>query len=423
MANTISRRSFVTRSAALTAAPALLNAQAAGSKVNVGWVGLGNRGGKHITTLMEEGAGDVYVKAICDTFSPRLAKTKDEVTTIQKRAPDTYDDYYKMLQDKSIDAIGIFTPEHLHRDMAIAALEAGKHVYCEKPLTHTIEEGFEIIEAVKKSGKKFQVGTQRRSALIYRKAKEIYESGVLGKVVYARAFWYRNSAPSDPAWRYEIPADAEPANTDYGKFLGEAPDTPFNKERYFQWRLYWDYSGGISTDLLVHQTDAIHMITGRHYCKSVTCSGGIHYWTEDDREVPDTVTAAFEYPDHFHINYSSAFSNSRYDYGEQLLGSEGTLEVMGLQDLYVYPEKYRGAPAHVSSWPEIHINSQKDLGQGNPTGAHIKNFVDAIVRNAPLNCDVLTGHEAAVTGHLATMSYRQEKKVYWDQENGKYRFA
>ena len=127
MSNTITRRGFVTRSAVLSAAPALLSAQAAGSKLNLGWVGLGNRGGKHITTMMHMGAGDVYIKAICDTFSPRLAKTKDEVTTLQKSAPDTYNDYYKMLDDKSIDAVGIFTPEHLHHDMAIAALEAGKH--------------------------------------------------------------------------------------------------------------------------------------------------------------------------------------------------------------------------------------------------------------------------------------------------------
>lgn len=423
MSEPISRRCFVSRSVAASAAPALLSAQASGTKVNMGWAGLGNRGGKHIKTMLKVGAGNVYMKAICDTFSPRLAKSKDDVATQQHTAPDTYTDYYKMLEDKSIDAVGIFTPEHLHRDMAIAALEAGKHVYCEKPLTHTIEEGFEILQAVEKSGKKFQVGTQRRSAKLYQKAKEIYESGVLGKVVYARAFWYRNSPLSNPAWRYTIPADAEPGNTDYRKFLGPAPETTFNKQRYFQWRLYWDYSGGISTDLLVHQTDAIHMITGRNHCKSVTCTGGIHYWTEDDREVPDTVTAGFEYPDHFHINYSAAFNNSRYHYGEQLMGSEGTLEILGLKDLYVYPEKYRGAPEHISSRPEIHINSQKDLGQGNPTGAHLRNFVDAILTDTPLNCDARTGHEAAVTGHLATLAYRREKKVYWDQENGKHRFA
>src|SRR5690606_3234689 len=122
-------------------------------------------------------------------------------------------------------------------------------------------------------------GTQRRSSKLYARAKEIYESGVLGEVVYARAYWYRNrQGGGAPAWRYDIPADANPSNTDYQKFLGEAPQTEFDKSRYFQWRLFWDYSGGISTDLLVHQTDAIHMITGRTHCKSVMCQGGVHAW-------------------------------------------------------------------------------------------------------------------------------------------------
>jgi hypothetical protein len=153
------------------------------------------------------------------------------------------------------------------------------------------------------------------------------------------------------------------------------------------------------------------------------CNGGIHYWTEDDREVPDTITAGFEYPNHFHVNYSAMFNNQRYDYGEQLLGSEATMEIMGLQDLHVYPEKYRGASPEIAGRPELHFNAAKDFGQGNPTNEHLKNFIDAIKHNAPLACDALTGHQAAVTGHLATLSYRNEKKAYWDNASGKYRFV
>ncbi len=420
MAPILTRRHFA---ASLAAAPALLTAQTAGSKIQVGFAGLGNRGGRHIRTLMKVSGQDAVIKAICDTFSPRLAKTKDDVISDQGTAPETYNDFYKMLEDPEIDAVIIMTPEHLHRDMAIAALEAGKHVYCEKPLSHTIEEGFEILEAVEKSGKLFQVGTQRRSSKLYMKAKEIYESGVLGKVVYARAFWYRNSPLTFPAWRYNIPDESDPSNTDYEKFLGAARATSFNKQRYFQWRLYWDYSGGISTDLLVHQTDALHMITGRRYCDSVMCNGGIHYWTQDDREVPDTVTAAFEYDDHFHINYSAAFSNSHYGYGEQLCGSEGTMEIMNLRYLNVYPEKARGLPEAVTSRPEIHFDARKDFNESNSTNDHLKNFIDAIAHGAELNCPAQLGHEAAVTGHLATMSLRSNKKVYWNQAEGSYHFG
>ena len=140
-----------------------------------------------------------------------------------------------------------------------------------------------------------------------------------------------------------FPGVSEPSNTDYERFLGPARNTSFNKQRYFNGGFYWDYSGGISTDLLVHQTDAIHMITGRHYCDSVVCNGGVHHWTQDDREVPDTVTAAYEYDDHFHLSYTAAFSTSHYSYGEQLCGSEGTMEIMGMRYLNVYPKRPAGS--------------------------------------------------------------------------------
>ncbi len=423
MSNSVTRRNFVSAaSGAAAAAPAFLSAQNANSKIAIGWVGLGNRGGKHIYTMASEAKGDAHMKAICDTFSPRLAQHKDKLISEGQPTPDTYDDYYKMLDDKSIDAVVIMTPEHLHRDMVIAALDAGKHVYCEKPLTHTIEEGFEILQAVERSGKQFQVGTQRRSSKVYMKAKEIYESGVLGEVVYARAYWFRNSPDTFPAWRYNIPAEAEPSNTDFKKFLGDAPDVEFDKSRYFQWRLFWDYSGGISTDLLVHQTDALHMITGRTYCNSVMCNGGVHAW-HDGREVPDTITAGFEYPENFHVNYSVAFSNSYWGYGEELMGRNGTMLIKNLAELYVYGEDPRRLSKGSKPAAEMHFNTQKDFGQGNPTNEHMRNFLDGILGKAKLNCPAIVGHQAAVTGHLATLSYRNNKKVYWDDEQGRYHFS
>ena len=422
MPDSLTRRTFVAASTAAAAAPAFLSAQSAGSKIRIGWVGLGNRGGKHIHSMVDVGGSDVHLKAICDTYTPRMAATSDQLVSSGSPAPERYDDYYQMLGDDDLDAIVIMTPEHLHRDMAVAALEAGKHVYCEKPLTHTIEEGFDILQAVEASGKKFQVGTQRRSSKVYMKAKEIYESGVLGEVVYARAYWYRNSPDSDPAWRYEIPADADPSNTDYEKFLGDAPETAFDKSRYFQWRLFWDYSGGISTDLLVHQTDALHMITGRTFCKSVMCTGGVHGW-HDGREVPDTITAGFEYPDNFHLNYSVAFSNSHWGYGEELMGRNGTMLIKNLNELSVYGEDPRRLGANRKPAPEMHFDGQKDFGQGNPTLEHLRNFVDAVLGKEELNCPAIVGHQAAVTGHLATLSYRNNKKVYWDNEEGRYHFS
>jgi len=422
MSETVSRRTLLA-SASAVAAPAFLSAQTTGSKIRVGWVGLGARGGKHIHTLVKVAKDDVHVKAICDTYTTRLNATKDKLISDGSPSPETYDDYYKMLGDKDLDVVVIMTPEHLHRDMAIAALRAGKHVYCEKPLSHTIEEGFDIVREVELSGKLFQVGTQRRSSKIYQKAKEIYESGVLGDVVYARAYWYRNRQNGGaPAWRYEIPGDATPSNTDYQKFLGDAPETPFDKERYFQWRLFWDYSGGISTDLLVHQTDAIHMITGRTYCNSVMCTGGVHAW-QDGREVPDTITAGFEYPENFHLNYSVSFANAGFGYAEELLGRNGTMVMKNLKDLHVYGESPKLVAAGQKPAPEMAFNAKNDFGQGNPTNDHLRNFVDAVLGNEELNCPAIVGHQAAVTGHLATMSYRHQKAAFWNEEQGRYHLS
>jgi len=183
--------------------------------------------------------------------------------------------------------------------------------------------------------------------------------------------------------------------------------------------LFWDYSGGISTDLLVHQTDAIHMITGRTYCNSVMCSGGVHAW-QDGREVPDTITAGFEYPENFHLNYSVSFANAGFGYAEELLGRNGTMILRNLKDLQVYGENPQLVAKGQKPAPEMNFNAKDDFGQGNPTNDHLRNFVDAVLGNTELNCPAIVGHQAAVTGHLATMSYRNQKAAFWDEEQGRY---
>src|SRR5262249_23319304 len=256
MEDRLGRRDFM--KAALIAAPAVSSAAGANERINIGWIGLGTRGDHCLEMLYRGNADKVKVTAVCDTFTGHLARGKDHVQTKGGNAPATFNDYRQILQDKSIDAVFIMTPEHLHHSMVMDALRAGKHIYVEKPLAHTIEEGAEIVKAAEASGKVVQVGTQNRSSSLYKKAKEMVEQGMLGDVHYVRAFWYRNSTPNDPAWRYKIPPDANEKNSDWEKFLGPAPKRSFDLNRYYQWRLYWDYSGGISTDLLVHQTDIVN---------------------------------------------------------------------------------------------------------------------------------------------------------------------
>ncbi|MEZ5401529.1 MAG: Gfo/Idh/MocA family oxidoreductase [Bryobacteraceae bacterium] len=403
---------------AAVAAPAVMPALAANDVVTVGMIGVGSRG-NYLTERLFVGSGAmVKVLATCDTYEGHRARSKDRIQTMGGNTPSVHVDYREVLANKDINMVVIATPEHLHHDMTIAALKAGKNVYVEKPLAHTIEEGEEILKVAKAAGKKVQVGTQNRSNSLYGMAKQMISQGMIGDCHYVRAFWYRNSLPGGaPAWRYTIPKDANPQNTDWQKFLGTAAKRDFDPQRYYQWRLYWDYSGGISTDLLVHQTDITNFVLGKttpHTCMS---SGGVYRWTDanDDREVPDTMSAIYEYSDKFHLNYSCYFGNDNFGYGENFCGNDGTIEVLNRQILSYTPQK------HVKGRQPTRIELP---GNDNlAVEAHLHNLVLAIQGKAELVAPVEVGQQAAISGHMATLSLRNGKKVVWDDNARKYRFA
>ncbi len=420
-----SRRNFV-KGAALAVAPGVLPALGANDKLNVGWIGTGSRG-MYVMDMMYKGVGkdQVTVTAVCDTFQGALANGKDQVITKGGNTPKTYVDYLEVLKDPSIDVVFITTPEHLHHEMALAALKAGKNIYLEKPLAHTIEEGWDIVKAAEKSGKVVQVGTQNRSNSLYIKAKDLIGQGFIGDVHYVRAFWYRNSLPNDPAWRYAIPPGLTEKTADWNRFLGPAKKRPFDARRDRQWRLYWDYSGGISTDLLVHQTDITNFVCGKTVPYSCMASGGIYRWTDpnDDREVPDTFSAIYEYPDtKFHINYSCYFGNDHFGYGEQFCGNEGTIEVLNRQFFNYYPETFGGrAPAALKERKEIHEHLP---GNDNlAVQAHVRNFVNAVLGKEKAIAPASIGQQAAIGGHMATLSFKNGKKIIWDEKGQKYHFV
>jgi predicted dehydrogenase len=420
------RRSFLKTSAAAAALAGPLAPQrvlGANDRVNVGWIGVGTRGSAGLGWLHTAAPNDSQITAICDTYQGYIARAKDIMKTVWGTTPTTYENYHDLLADKNVDAVFIMTPEHLHHDMAIAALKAGKHVYVEKPLAHTIEEGFDIVRVWEQSGKVCQVGTQNRSSSLYKKAKELVQQGMIGDVHFVRAFWYRNSLPNDPAWRYVIPAEATPQNTDWIKFLGSAPQRDWSPERYFQWRLYWDYSGGISTDLLVHQTDIVNFMLSKTVPKSCMASGGIYRW-HDDRDTPDTFSAIYEYGDNFQLNYSCYFGNDHYGFGEQLCGNEGTIEVMNRQDLYFTPETFKGkAPPSISSRAPIHLNGRADFNEADGANNHFRNFILSVQGKEKPIAPPPVGQQAAISGHMATLSFKNNKKILWDEKNNKYSFT
>jgi len=423
MPHPLSRRDFVKSSAALAAAPAFLRAQGSNSKVTIGWIGTGSRGDYLMQRMYVDNKDVAQVVAVCDAYTGNLARAKDRVSTLGGNTPKTYADYKELLADKSIDVVFISTPEHLHYPMFMAAIAAGKNIYVEKPLAHTIEQGFEMVAAANKAGKVVQVGTQNRSNSLYIKAKEMVAQGMIGDIHYVRAFWYRNSLEDNPAWRYKIPADATPANTDWARFLEGAPAHDFDLQRFYQWRLYYDYSGGISTDLLVHQTDITNFVCGKTVPATCMASGGIYRWVNhDDRDVADTLSAIYEYADKFHINYSCYFGNDHFGYGEQFMGNEGTIEVLNRQSLNFYPEKFGGKPpAQVAARQELSLNLPGNDNKA--VEAHITNFLDAVRGKGHVIAPPSVGQQAAISGHMATLSFKAGKKIVWDDQASKYHFV
>ncbi len=422
MSQELSRRGML-KKAALAAAPAILPALGANDKITLGVIGTGGRG-RYLTERAFVGNPNRFtVAALCDTYSGNLAKGKDVVATFGKNTPKTVIDYKEVLADKSIDAVIIATPEHLHHRMLLDALAAGKNVYVEKPLAHTIEECQEIMRAVAKSKSVVQVGTQNRSNSLYQMAKTMISQGLIGDCHYVRAFWYRNALPNGAAaWRYSFPEDATEGNTDWKRFIGPAPMKPFYKPRYFQWRLYWDYSSGIATDLMVHQTDITAYVMGKSIPNSVMASGGVYRWTEnDDREVPDTWSVLMDYDSKFHINYSCYLGNQKFGYGEQFMGNDGTIEVISRQTLNFYPESYKGVSDKVAARKELSITIPNNDHLA--VEAHLRNFFNSILGVEKVIAPPSAGYEAAIPGFMSVLSYKNGKKVLWDHKADKYSYA
>ena len=427
MSQEYSRRSFVktaASAAALAAAPAILGAQGANERINLGWIGTGTRGRYLEERAYAGSAARIKVVALCDTFNANLAQGKDVVQTKGQNTPKTYVDYRDLLADKEVEAVVIATPEHLHHRMLLDAIAAGKNVYVEKPLAHTLEEAQEIMRAVGRSKSVIQVGTQNRSNSLYQMAKTMISQGMIGDCHYVRAFWYRNAEPSGAAaWRYPIDPALTEANADWQKFLGPAKERPFDPHRYRQWRLYWDYSSGIATDLMVHQTDVTAFVLGRGIPSTVVATGGVLRWTvDDDRDVPDTWSVLLDYPDKLHVNYSCYLGNAHNGYGEQYLGNEGTIEVLNRSTLNFYPEVYRPNMAEI-------VKNRKEMTISLPGNdnlaveAHIRNFLNAIRGLEKPIAPPQAGYEAAVPGFLSVLSYKQNKKVLWDAKADTYRLS
>jgi predicted dehydrogenase len=423
------RRTFVGTGAAL-AAGLPLRSGAGSDRIQIGIIGSGARGQELIDALAAVPGADVV--GVVDAYRGRVERSIERTKGRAKAFPS----YTDLLAQNNIGAVVVASPDHWHHQMVLDAIRAGKDVYCEKPLTYRSAEGAEIAAAARAAGRIVQVGSQGMSSPVQRKAREMIQSGKLGKVTVVRAAYNRNTASG--AWIYPIPPDASPQSVDWEMFLGPAPKRPFSLERFFRWRCYQDYSGGIATDLFVHLMTTIHFLMGAKVPSSVMAMGEL-YGRKESRDVPDTLNAVLEYPEGFVVNLSSSFNNETNGEGSfEFLGTEGGLSLgnglkfmpevvnednrwvvdswpRALADAYYRDPKIREIELPGTRQPRL-VDGPSQFGQqgGDATVSHVAAWIDSIRTRQPYWEDALAGHHAAACAHMVNLSASQRRLVEWD---------
>ena len=401
------------------------------SKLSVGFIGVGVRG-----TELLRASRKIYgieTVAACDLYKGHLKRALE----LTDNKIETTGEYEKILARQDIDAVVVAVPDHQHKKTLLDCLEAGKHVYIEKPLTHKLEDGAEMIRAVDKSKKIVQVGSQTLSAGCMSKARKLIQSGKLGQITMIEAKMLRYSSLA--ACYYPIPPDASSETIDWKRFIGDATWREFDPKRFFQWRLFWDYSGGLTTDLFVHMISATHHMMGVSEPESVVGFSDIYYW-KNYREVPDQITALVSYPQGFVLKLTTTVNNAHSEPMLVIYGTKGTLEYDGSwMKHYDEPprESFRYA---TNSWATetvkqyIQIMSldknQSPLVGSPPRAAepmhyraeggdssdvaHLRNYYDAVRTGSDVIEDIRFGVNAVNVGHMVNLSCKSGKVVRWN---------
>ena len=389
------RRVFLTTASgvALGARMAASSVQGANNRVRVAIIGTGGRA-RGLMNQLKPISG-VEIVGICDVFEPRLLQAAE----IAGPAALQVADYRRVLDNREIDAVLIGTPDHWHKKMTLDAVAAGKDVYVEKPVSHTIEEGAEMVRAIEASKQIVQTGTQQRSWEHWIQGKEIIQSGKLGQITFVHAYWYQHARPGK--W-----AAAAPDKLDWKQWLGPAPNQPFRPERFYQWRHFWDFGGGCLTDLMTHWIDVVHWYMNVEAPISAYSSGknyNLKMW-----EAPDTVTTTLEFPNNFTCAYLGTYVSRVDDGGLEFRGELGTLKIDRTR-LAFYKDDAPYARGTLTPDPEIVIPSKAD-----GTIAHLQNWIDCIRSRRQPNAHIRVAHQAARTSHLANASLRSGKLVRWN---------
>ncbi len=397
----LTRRQFAAGSLALTA-HAYDRIPGANDRIRIGIIGCGSQAGGHMRELVKMRESDNFdLAAVCDVFDKRAA------AAAQLTGGKIVKDYRRLLDDKDIDYVLIATPEHWHARMTLDAADARKHIYCEKPMTRTVEESKRVVAKIKATGVKMQVGVQGMSDDSYEAANVHVKNGTLGKVVLAQIDYSRNH--TGDFWAYNIDADAKPGeNLDWQAWLGPAPKRPFDPARYFRWRCYWDYSSGIASDLFVHRVTRIIKSLDLTFPSFGTGSGGKFEFADSKNEIPDTLNILLDYPGGLTVQLVSSMANER-KIDHLLRGHKATLEFTN-SGFTIRPERLFAKEAPWSDKPEI--VHQKTGGE--QLGLHHRNLLNAVRKNEALKCDVMLGYHGVVAVQMGSLSYRRRKYMKWD---------
>ena len=400
-------------------APAVSKGRVIGAndRINVGFVGCGGRMNAHIRRVMERNKerGDVQAVAVNDIWDKRKQRAR-EATGVDQRS--VYHDYREVCARPDVDVVVIASPDHWHHLQTLDALRNGKDVYLEKPMTYTVDEAREVAEAVKSSGRVLQVGSQYTSMDHFWKAKQAIKDGLLGEVVWASGGFGRNRNLRGE-WNYAIDPEATDKTLDWKAFLGPAPKRAFDPERYFRWRKYWDYSGGIATDLFYHTVSPLLVAIGGDFPFRVTSSGGIY--VQKDREVPDTFFMNVDYPAWTMQLACSVASGA----GAPLVihGSQATLfigqnsENLVNTQMEVVPDaEYRDEFVKKTGGETLKIEVQPVARGAHP---HMDNFLECVRSRQEPNLPAKLGYQAMAAIGMGVQAYRQHEVLFFDRRREK----
>jgi predicted dehydrogenase len=420
----VSRRAFAATAAALPAA-SYAQIPGANGRVRLGVIGVGNRGDQLLDAFLTH--PDQQVVALSDVYAPYLPAAAAKVAKAGGSEPTTVKEYRRVLDRRDVDAVVIATPDHWHALQFVDACHAGKHVYCEKPLSLTIAEGRRMADVARQTRRVTQVGLHRRSSPLVAEAVKLIRDGAIGKVTVAKCYHYRNESPMGIG----SPADGEPpAGLDYDLWLGPAPKVPFNRNKVlYKFRWFWDYSGGQLTNFGTHYLDVIQWALNQEAPKAVACLGG-RFGTEDNRQIPDTLEAVWQYDgclvtfSQFNCNASPGNVKSGTI---EFRGTQGTLVLNDAATvLEILPENVRTEELPALSPLEREANGKQGRATrqarmpdarkvaGDPTPLHARSFLDGILKGSATTCPAEVGHRSTTATLLARVALMQGKTLQWD---------